>query len=186
MSFDQRKTKKKTTINLKLGLARRLDIRDIVIATCLGLACTRVSMVFRCFAALYVMSKAGEGRSAQAAQIILGILYLPPCLSMNPRGLPQGAFLPWIAGTAIDSNAIVLKLELGRSHRFPEPQLAVSQVDRIYFKSLAYLRAVDILPDVPQGRLRVDLAEVGLEGDIGGSVLEGASNATVFGLEGAN
>lgn len=125
-------------------------------------------------------------RSTQAAQIILGILYLPPCLSINPRSFPQGAFLSWIAGTAIDSNAVVLKLNLGRPHRFPEPQLTVSQVNRIILESLADLRAVDILPDVPQGRLRVDLAELSLEGDIGGSVLEGASNATVFGLERAD
>lgn len=132
------------------------------------------------------MSKPGEDHSTQAAQIILGILYLPPCFPMDSRSFPQGAFLPRIAGTAIDSNAVVLKLNLGRPHRFPEPQLAVSQVHRIILESLADLGAVDILSDVPQGHLRVDLAELSLEGDIGGSVLEGASDAAVFGLERAD
>jgi hypothetical protein len=138
---------------------------------------------FTCFGGSCCVSKAEQDRSTQAAKVILGILYMPLCFSVGPRGLPQGAFLPWIAGTAIDSNAIVLKLNLGRPHRFPESQPAISQVGRIIPKSLTDLRAIDVFANVAQGGLRVDLAELSLKGDISGSVLEGASDTAMFGLE---
>lgn len=125
-------------------------------------------------------------RSAETIQVPLGLFHLPAHISICSCGLPHSALLSHVTILAIDSNAVLHQLSPRRPRGLGKPPLPIPEVTGIVCQGFAYLWAIYVLSDVPQRRLGTDLAELGLEGDIGGTELEGPGHAAVFCLEGAD